>query len=265
MSTPLRGRYVAMGSSFAAGPGLRPRARNSPRASGRSEVDYAHRLADRIRLDLVDVTYSGATVRGMLGTTGMRGHEQLSAVTPDTSLVTVTAGGNDVGYLPGLTLSSLPAPLRALPRIRERTTAALDLTTLESRFVALEADMTSLVQQLRRRAPHARIVLVDYLTVLPSAGEVSDREMLPLPPAVASWGRAVAERLTATTRAVSLTSGATFVAASDRSRSHHAWSDEPWTRRFHLGLRGGAPYHPTLAGMQAVADLLSETLREGTP
>jgi hypothetical protein len=36
-------------------------------------------------------------------------------VTPETSLVTITAGGNDVGYLPRLTLASVPWPLRALP------------------------------------------------------------------------------------------------------------------------------------------------------
>jgi lysophospholipase L1-like esterase len=29
---------------------------------------------------------------------------------PDTTLVTVTGGGNDVGYLPSLLLSSLPKP-----------------------------------------------------------------------------------------------------------------------------------------------------------
>ena len=34
----------------------------------------------------------------------------------------------------------------------------------------------------------------------------------------------------------------------------------PWTRRFHYSLRGGAPYHPNLPGMQAVADLLAAGL-----
>ncbi len=33
-----------------------------------------------------------------------------------------------------------------------------------------------------------------------------------------------------------------------------------WTRRFHLSLRGGAPYHPDAAGMAAVAELVLGTL-----
>jgi hypothetical protein len=44
------------------------------------------------------------------------------------------------------------------------------------------------------------------------------------------------------------------------SAEHHAWSAEPWTRRFHLTLRGGAAYHPNLAGMRAVATMVEEHL-----
>ena len=40
-----------------------------------------------------------------------------------------------------------------------------------------------------------------------------------------------------------------------------AWSAEPWTRHFHLTLRGGAPYPPNAAGMEAVADLVVRVLR----
>ena len=44
------------------------------------------------------------------------------------------------------------------------------------------------------------------------------------------------------------------------SAGHHAWSEEPWTRRFHLSLRGGAPYHPNATGMAAIADLAAAIL-----
>ncbi len=50
------GRYVAMGSSFAAGPGLPGRAPGSPRRAGRSTSNYAHLVARSLRLDLHDVT-----------------------------------------------------------------------------------------------------------------------------------------------------------------------------------------------------------------
>ncbi len=55
-------------------------------------------------------------------------------------------------------------------------------------------------------------------------------------------------------------SNCAHLAASAASAGHHAWSATPWTRRFHLSLRGGAPYHPNAAGMAAVAELARAAL-----
>src|ERR1700722_12018912 len=104
-SVPAGSRYVAMGSSFGAGPGLTPRAPGSPRRAGRSAGNYAHLVAGALGLDLRDVTYSGATTSALLQSSAAGQPAQLDAVTPDTRLVTITAGGNDVGYLPRLTFS----------------------------------------------------------------------------------------------------------------------------------------------------------------
>ena len=59
-------RYVALGSSFAAGPGPGWRAPGSPRRAGRSSANYAHLIAAHLGLELTDVTYSGATTRDIL-------------------------------------------------------------------------------------------------------------------------------------------------------------------------------------------------------
>ena len=61
MLIPPGSRYVAMGSSFAAGPGLPTRVPGSPRRAGRSTGNYAHIVARALSLDLYDVTFSGAT------------------------------------------------------------------------------------------------------------------------------------------------------------------------------------------------------------
>ena len=53
----MTGRYVALGSSMAAGPGIRPSAAGAPFGSGRSARNYAHLVAQRLNLDLVDVTF----------------------------------------------------------------------------------------------------------------------------------------------------------------------------------------------------------------
>src|SRR5487761_853701 len=107
MTIPGGGRYVAMGSSFAAGPGTGERAPGSPRRAGRSTRSYAHLAAAALGLDLHDVTFSGATTADLLGPSAAGQPAQLDAVTGDTRLVTITAGGNDVGYVPRLTLASL--------------------------------------------------------------------------------------------------------------------------------------------------------------
>jgi hypothetical protein len=81
-----------MGSSFAAGPGISPRTAASPRRAGRSSGNYAHLVARPLGLDLHDVTYSGATTGDILRPSTAGQPAQLNAVTPDTRLVTITAG-----------------------------------------------------------------------------------------------------------------------------------------------------------------------------
>jgi hypothetical protein len=78
-------------------------------------------------------------------------------------------------------------------------------------------------------------------------------------------GPGVAARLAATTAEAASALGCDYVAASAASASHHAWSADPWTRRFHLSLRGGAPYHPNTSGMAAVAELILTKLNETPP
>jgi lysophospholipase L1-like esterase len=248
----MAGRYVALGSSFAAGPGLGSRAPASPRRAGRSAVNYAHLYAARVGLDLHDVTFSGATAAELLDGQDRAGAPQIEAVPADTALVTLTCGGNDVGYIGRLVLGSLAWPLRSLPGARREAAEADRLA--ESRLAALPATFDRLLTEVRRRAPAARIVLVDYLTVLPPSPATSTGR---LPASVASWGRTVAAGLSSVTRAAAERHGCGFVAASAASRDRHAWSESPWTRRYGLLSRDGAPFHPNRAGMRAVADLLA--------
>ena len=54
--------YVALGSSFASGPGIEP---IIDAGCGRSGNNYAHLVAERLGYDLVDVSSGGATVAGL--------------------------------------------------------------------------------------------------------------------------------------------------------------------------------------------------------
>lgn len=132
---------------------------------------------------------------------------------------------------------------------------------MDERFEQLGTNLRAIARTIRDRAPEARLVFVDYLTILPPTGG----QRGPPPAAVADWGRSIAARLSATTRAAAEESSCEYVAASAASAGHHAWSPEPWTRRFHLSLRGGAPYHPNAAGMAAVARLVLAALGGAAP
>jgi len=115
-------RYVALGSSMAAGPGIRPSAAGAPFGSGRSARNYAHLVAERLNLDLVDVTFSGATTAHVLADRQRRAQPQIEALDGSEELVTITIGGNDVGYVPLLMAASLPAVARGgRPKFTTRT------------------------------------------------------------------------------------------------------------------------------------------------
>jgi len=255
-------RYVAMGSSAAAGPGIPHRVPGSPRRAGRSTGNYAHRVARALGLDLHDVSFSGVTSADLLRPSGQGQNAQLEAVTPATQLVTLTVGGNDVGYVPQLMAASVPWPLRALPRFANPVAAFGDPDATEERFGQLAANFAAIARRLRQQAPGCRVIAVDYLTILPPQGTPCGGR----PPAdVAAWGRAAAARLATVTREAARATGWEYLAASAASADHHAWSAEPWTRRFRPALRDGAPYHPNTAGMAAVADLIIATLARQPP
>jgi lysophospholipase L1-like esterase len=253
-------RYVALGSSMAAGPGIRPRAGGAPCWSGRSARNYAHLLAERLKLDLVDVTFSGATTAHVLADRQRGEPPQIAALDGSESLVTVTIGGNDVGYVPLLMAASLPCGVRRLPLLGGRISELLDRDTRDRALAEVFDSLCAVGLALRDRAPRARIYFVDYLTMLPPAGAPAP----PLSQAEADLGRYVAETLERLTAEAAAATGCEIVGAAAASRQHHAWSAEPWTTtpaRYGVPLPGRpAPLHPNAVGMAAVAALVSAQL-----
>jgi lysophospholipase L1-like esterase len=247
------GRYVAIGSSMAAGPGIRPKAPGVPFGSGRSAVNYPHLVAERLGYDLVDVTFSGATTAHVLNES-QRGHPvQVDALDGTESLVTVTIGGNDVGYVPYLFAAGLPGFATSLPLLGRALRQALDRGARDEALAHVGASLAAVGLELRRRAPRATVVFVDYLTLLPPAGTAAP----PLSDARAAVGRHIADTLKRHTETAAADTGCELVRASDASVEHHPWSADPWTTRFGLPVPGrAAPLHPNAAGMRAVADLI---------
>jgi lysophospholipase L1-like esterase len=249
-------RYVALGSSMAAGPGIPPRARDAPLRAARSAANYPHLVAERLGLDLVDVTYSGATTAHVLTDRQHSAPPQASVLDGSEVLVTVTIGGNDVGYVPTLTAAGLPPLLRSVPVLGDRLRDLLDPTARDRALVSVEQSLTRIGRIVRQRAPLARVFFVDDLTVLPPAGQPA----APVSDVDAALGRRIAATLERLTFEAATGTGCELVSAAEASRDHHAWSADPWTTkptRIGMPLPGRPfPVHPNAAGMRAVADLV---------
>lgn len=255
----MTGRYVALGSSMAAGPGITPRAHGAPLPSGRSERNYPHLAAAALGLDLVDVTYSGATTAHVLRDKQFGAPPQIDALDGSESLVTVTVGGNDVGYLPLLTLACLPWPAKWMPLLGRRIQRLRNRSERERALDDVAESLREVGDTVRARAPQARVLFVDYLTVLPPAG----RKAAPLSNADADLGRHIAATLERHTADAAKETGCGMVKAGEASRQHHAWSADPWTTRFGFPWpTRPAPLHPNAAGMRAVADLVTSQVSE---
>src|SRR4051794_22125797 len=165
--------YVALGSSFASGPGIEP---VLDAGCGRSGSNYAHLVADHLGFDLVDAACGGATAHNLptapqVLLTGGTVPPQLHSLGPDADLVTVTVGGNDVDYL----LTLLRCSYRVDPGGAPAGAGAffgtpVDAAAVDSALAALPGKLAGLVAAVRGRAPRARLLLVDYLTVLPQDG-----------------------------------------------------------------------------------------------
>ena len=249
--------YVALGSSFASGPGIES---IIDARCGRSANNYAHLVAERLGYDLVDVTCGGATVDNLLDVpqalmTGGTVPPQLESLRPDADLVTITVGGNDVEYM--LTLgrcSYRVAPDAAPPGAGEFFGTPATPDAVDAALAALPGKLAALVSAVRNRAPRARVLLIDYLTVLPRSGGCA---ALPMTEEDLRSCVDLGRRLEEATAEAARASGAELVEASAISRDHTVCDPEPWVTGWEFGdvLAGGVgPYHPNAAGMRAVAD-----------
>ena len=250
---PTGSRYVSMGSSYAAGPGvgiLDP----ASGACARSQSNYARQVARERNLGLVDVSCSGATTGNIL-LQGQHGFPaQVEAVTPDTRFVSVLIGGNDVAYVGNL----MSLSCRNTGGSDCHITVAIDV---ERRFNALPAALDRVIAEVRHRAPNTMIILVDYLPTLPAAGP-SSGTALALTAADVAQMRAVAAHLAQVIGDAATRNSTGIIRSSMIGAGHDACSAKPYVSGSYPRRNPSWPspvaYHPTQAGMdRIVAELLS--------
>ena len=249
-----RPEYVALGSSFAAGAGLGPLQAGSPLLCARSVNGYPQQLARMLNLSIVDMSCGGAVTAHLLRGGQFFQGPQIGSIARETRLVTITIGGNDIGYIGDLSLLAArksATPFGWLVRYFWRGP-----TPPQARnYAGLLKELISTLRVIHQRAPEAVVVLVSYPVILPPAGTCP---VLGLTSAEADLMRDVENRLAATTRSAAERGGAVLVDMDVFGAGHDACSAAPWTRGY--GNGGIAPFHPTLAGARATAMAVSQAL-----
>jgi lysophospholipase L1-like esterase len=247
--------YVALGDSFAAGPGI-------PDTTGgaclRSTANYPSLVAAQLHLSLTDVTCSGATTENVTTTAQGANPPQLQAVTRDTDYVTITIGNNDVAY----TRSSIAcgtAGATGAPCLG----VGVDTGAIETALGHLEADLVTTLRAVRRAAPKATILLVTYPRTLPADGAPCPPQN-PMLPDDSRYLTDLGAHLQRHLVAAASTAKRAKVTLVDtyRPTGHDVCSPEP--RRWIEGAAPESPallWHPNERGMQAQAARVVRAIR----
>ena len=242
--------YVALGSSYAAGAGLGPRQPDSPILCSRSKEGYPPRVAQALGLKLVDMTCSGSVTRHLLTGGQFFQDAQVRTLGPETRLVTITVGGNDIGFVRDLYLLAARRSDTVLGWMVRKLWSGPPNAD-ERDYGKLQRDLTALIRTIRTRSPDAQIVVATYPRVLPRSGTCRG---LGLSADEANLMRQVEHRLSAVTSAAAESSGAIIVDMNAVGVAHNACSALPWAKG--RGPIAQSPFHPTSAGAKATAEAI---------
>ena len=253
-------RYVAMGSSFAAGPMLPPPKAGAPARCGQSMNNYPTLLAERFGMVLIDRTCSGARTEHVLGPWGDI-PPQIESVDKATRLVTVTIGGNELNYIGNLFSATCltQAGEAAAAGQQVKPCGAVRVPT-EADYFRVEAQLTEIAGRVRAAAPRARLVFVQYLAPLPAklcaVTPISERDAVIV--------RRIGVRLAEITGRVAQQNRAIVVEMNQSSAKHTPCDSEPWMIGSPKEYDGkqGMRWHLNLAGMKATVDGIAYWLTE---
>ena len=241
-SPPKKGeKYVALGSSIASGFGISVQSTSC----GRSNRNYAQLIAARYKQKLVDVTCGAALISHVVDTPQGDNPPQIGAVTPDTKLITVSVGGNDITYNGTAVGCGDPAIVCTAP------------PDLDAKLAGARTALGDMLDRLKAAAPKATIVFVTYPREVPRAGNCPE---LSFTDDEAATLRSMGEQLEAMFVSVAKRRGIVFVDPYVARGDHTgcAPASQRWTAG-HIPDDGFA-YHPTALGHQVMAKMIAKAL-----
>jgi lysophospholipase L1-like esterase len=251
-------RYVAFGDSYTAAPFVPL----SEVAHGcyRSSNNYPHLVAAALHLaDLRDRSCTGARTADLLGrqTTarGERVAPQLTALTADTDLVTVGLGANNEHLY--ARLATQCRKLRTICPLHDQRQA------LGATVDRLRPALVSALEEIRDRAPRARILLVGYPKLLPQRGNCA--KLPRFRPEDRATFRNINFRLRLEMAAAAREAKVEFVDFYTASIGHDVCAQHPWVQGRKGNGHVGAALHPLPAGQAALARMIVARLRTPPP
>jgi lysophospholipase L1-like esterase len=199
---------------------------------------------------------------------------QLDAVTSDTQLVTIGIGGNDLGTS-ALGIGDVIATCIAGAVVDPLGTPCHDHyadeywnwsdwawewrnDTLVNRISAAAPRLAAVLQQIHTQAPHARVLVVGYPSVLP-ADQWDCLGRQPVTVGDIHWLHGILDQLDAMLSSTATANGATYVDTETPTQGHDICSNDPWIEGAIPGSPA-VPFHPNATGEQAMATAVLNAL-----
>jgi hypothetical protein len=253
----LSGPFVALGDSFAAGNLIPASPSGTPAGCLRSSHDYGADAAAALGVTrYIDATCTSATTKSMtqpepvlLGTNP----PQFSSLATNDSVVTLTIGGDDVGFLRVLETCAVLSltDLFGNPCQRHYTAGGTD--RLAAAVNATAPKVAAVLRGIHARAPSARVLLVGYPDILPATGDGCWPEV-PFAFGDVPYLRGVEISVNQMLARTAAANGATFVDTYTPTIGHDA-CQSPQVKYIE-GLIPASlayPFHPNLRGERVMA------------
>jgi GDSL-like Lipase/Acylhydrolase family len=250
--------YTALGDSYASGP-LIPNQSLSPLGCLRSDHNYAHLAAAAKGLTLTDVSCSGATTNDMTEAQNVEpgpNPPQFNGLSASTNVVSVTIGGNDIGFTEIIENCITYNPF-STPCKNQYDPGGHDL--LAERIAGATPKVAAVLQGIHAHAPSARVFVVNYPDILPTGSGCWPT--VPLAFGDVPFLHATEEHLNAMLAAQAAANNATVVDWYSASVGHDSCQSSG-TRWVEPVIPGelAYPVHPNRAGMAGGAVALEAAI-----
>lgn len=246
--------YVALGDSAAAGPLIPNQNPNLPCL--RSTNNWAQTTAKAIGASLTDVSCSGAKTSDMAGRQFGYNTPQYDALEPDTDLVTITLGANDLDlgtFVPGCLRTPPPFGI-SCKSIAYAGAGGKD--PFIAKIAAMRTNVATVLDTIEDKSPAADIVVVGYGRYYRAGGCYWTD---PVWPGDADYIQSVFTRLNNTLRDLAAERGFDYVDSEALFARHDicAAASARWMEGL-VPTTIAAPYHANRAGHDATAGALVE-------